>query len=93
MSTLIAAAQLQASAVAEESLTKAEAAITIAAARGAKLVIFPEVFMVQLPPSGIKAELAREASQPLDGPICERALGCGTPGRRLDRFWHARNRH
>ncbi|QBD83088.1 carbon-nitrogen hydrolase family protein [Ktedonosporobacter rubrisoli] len=69
MSTLIAAAQMQSSGIAEENLAKAEAAIRIAAARGAKLIVFPEIFMTGFPPADLKAELVRKASQPLDGPF------------------------
>ena len=66
---LIAAAQMQSSAVPEENLAKAEAAIKIAAGRGAKFVVFPEIFMAWLAPNEFKAEYARKVSQSLDGPF------------------------
>lgn len=67
MSTLFASAQMQPSAVPEENLTKAEGAIAIAAQRGAKLVMFPEIYMAWMAANEMEAERARSLSQPLDG--------------------------
>jgi predicted amidohydrolase len=69
MSTLFASAQMQPGAVPEENLTKAEGAIALAAQRGAKLIVFPEVYMAWMAPDEMKAERARRVSQPLDGPF------------------------
>ncbi len=69
MSTLIAAAQMQSSAVPEENLLKAEAALEIARGRGAKLIVFPELFMSWLAPGEFEAAHTRKVSQPLDGPF------------------------
>ncbi len=69
MSAIIAAAQLQSSAVPEENLEKACSAIERAARRGAKLIVFPEVYMAWLSPTEMRAERARSVSQPLDGPF------------------------
>jgi len=66
---LIAVAQMQSSAVPEENLAKAEAAIKIAAERGAKFIVFPEIFMAWLAPDEFKVQHARRVSQPLDGPF------------------------
>jgi deaminated glutathione amidase len=67
MSTIFASAQMQPSAVPEENLAKAEGAIAIAAQRGAKLVVFPEIYMAWMAAHEMKAERARSLSQPLDG--------------------------
>ncbi|HLI87078.1 MAG TPA: carbon-nitrogen hydrolase family protein [Ktedonobacteraceae bacterium] len=75
MSTLFAAAQMQSSAVPGENLAKAEAAIGIAAERGARLVVFPEIFMAWLAPDEFKAARARQISQPLDGPFVRGLTG------------------
>lgn len=69
MTTLIAAAQLRASAHPDENLAKAQSALRRAVARGAKLIIFPEVFMAWLSPGNFKATAARSVSQSLDGPF------------------------
>jgi predicted amidohydrolase len=69
MSTLIAAAQLQSSAHPDENLAKAEAVLERAAVRGAKLVIFPEIFMAWLAPHNFKATSARRVAQSLEGPF------------------------
>jgi predicted amidohydrolase len=69
MQTLVAIAQLQSSATPDENGAKAAAVINIAAERGAKLVVFPEVFMAWLAPNEFKAAQARTLSQPLDGPF------------------------
>lgn len=66
---IIAAAQMQSSAHAEENLAKAEVAVRKAAERGAKLVIFPEIFMSWIAPGEMRAEVTRQRSQPLDGPF------------------------
>jgi predicted amidohydrolase len=66
---LIAAAQMQSSAMPEENLMQAETAIKIAAGRGAKLIIFPEIFMSWPGIEGFQAEFARGVAQSLDGPF------------------------
>jgi predicted amidohydrolase len=68
MSTLIAAAQLESSPVPAENLTKAQGAIAVAARRGARLVVLPEIFMAWLAPEDFKAEEARKVAQSLEGP-------------------------
>src|SRR5436190_22285557 len=69
MTMIVAAAQMQSSSVPDENLYKAQAAVKIAAERGAGLVVFPEIFMANLPASEFKAEHARKVSQPLNGPF------------------------
>lgn len=69
MSTLIAAAQIQSSVLASDSLARAEAAIKVASARGAKLIIFPEIYMAKLAADEMDAPHTRAVSQPLDGPF------------------------
>lgn len=69
MTTLVAAAQLRASAHPDENLAKAQSALRRAATRGAQLVIFPEVFMAWLSPGNFKATAARSVSQSLNGPF------------------------
>ena len=68
-STILAVAQLQASAAPAENLASAERAVQRAAARGAQLVILPEVFMAWLSPDNFTAEAARAVAEPLDGPF------------------------
>ena len=63
----IAAAQMQPNSIPAENLAKAETVTRIAAERGAKLVVFPEVYMAWLAPDQFKARQARALSQPLDG--------------------------
>jgi predicted amidohydrolase len=60
---------MQPGAVPEENLTKAEGAIAIAAQHGAKLVVFPEIYMAWMAANEMRAERARSLSQPLDGPF------------------------
>ncbi len=71
MSTLIAAAQLESSPSPAENLARARGAIEVAAQRGARLVILPEIFMAWLAPEEFRAQQARQVSQPLDGPFVE----------------------
>src|SRR5579859_1869368 len=66
---LIAAAQMQSSSVPAENLAKAEIAIQAAASRGAKLIVFPEIFMAFVAPNDYKPEIVRGRSQSLDGPF------------------------
>ncbi|WP_297166272.1 carbon-nitrogen hydrolase family protein [Thermogemmatispora sp.] len=67
--TLIAAAQLESSPSAEENLAKARSAIALAAQRGARLVILPEIFMAYLSHEEFTAPQARRVAQSLDGPF------------------------
>ena len=69
MTMIVAAAQMQSSTVPAENLYKAQAAVKIAAGRGAGLVVFPEIFMANLPVNEFKAQRAREVSQSLEGPF------------------------
>lgn len=67
MSTIFAAAQMQPGGVPDKNLAKAESAIAIAAQRGAKLIVFPEVYMAWMASGDMKADRARHLSQSLDG--------------------------
>ncbi|GCE30605.1 hydrolase [Dictyobacter alpinus] len=66
MSTSIALAQLQSEVDPKQNLAKAVDTIYRAAARGAQLVIFPEIFMALLAKEKFNAAYARSISQSLD---------------------------
>ncbi|MBO0778397.1 MAG: carbon-nitrogen hydrolase family protein [Ktedonobacteraceae bacterium] len=69
MTTTIAVAQTQANADVQENQDRAAAIIKIAAQRGARLIVFPEIFMAGLAPHEMTATHTRAVSQPLDGPF------------------------
>lgn len=70
----IAAAQMQSSTQPGENLARAKIEIERAAARGAQMIVFPEIYMAWMAPSEFTPEVARSRSQPLDGPFV-RGLG------------------
>ncbi|GER90980.1 hydrolase [Dictyobacter vulcani] len=65
--TMIALAQLQSAADPAQNLAKALATIHQAARRGARLVVFPEIFMALLAKENFTADYARSVSQRVDG--------------------------
>jgi predicted amidohydrolase len=77
MITTIAAAQLQSDADPRKNLEHALETIEQAKARGAKLIIFPEIFMALLTKDNFRAAYAHDVSQALDGfyvqGLCEAA--------------------
>jgi predicted amidohydrolase len=68
---LVAIAQLQSSSNAEENLSKAKLAIQRAHARGAQLIVFPEIFMAWLSPTEYTPKIAKQRAQPISGPFVQ----------------------
>jgi len=68
MTTTVAIAQLQSNVNADENLSRAMHVIGEAAQHGAKLIVFPELFMAVHVGSNFRADYVRGVSQTLDGP-------------------------
>jgi predicted amidohydrolase len=65
---LVAAAQLTAAPDPQENLAKAHLAVDQASARGARLIVFPELFLAWIP-NYKEPGAFRAVAQPLDGPF------------------------
>ncbi|HEY7416039.1 MAG TPA: carbon-nitrogen hydrolase family protein [Ktedonobacteraceae bacterium] len=65
----IAAAQMQSSVQPEENLARAKVEIERAAARGAHMIVFPEIYMAWMSPAEFTAEAARSHAQSLHDPF------------------------
>ncbi len=74
---LVAAAQMKSGPTPAENLTKAERVIAESAGHGAKLVVFPEVYMSWL--ADATPEMKRAISEPVDGPFVQ---GLGAAARK-----------